>query len=97
MPTRARHGLSPKVIAAIMHHQRGRCGVCIQPLGKTYSIDHDHAQALLDGHDVSTGCPRCVRGLVCAACNSMLGFARDDPRTLRAGARWVEAFRSLRS
>lgn len=95
-PTRSRHGLPPKVVSAMLHRQGGLCGICLAPLGPTYSIDHDHEQARLDGHDEHVGCRNCVRGLVCAACNSMLGFARDDPRTLRAGARWVEAFKALR-
>jgi hypothetical protein len=41
------------------------------------SVDHDH---ITDR----------VRGLLCAACNSALASARDDPRILRAMAVYLE-------
>jgi hypothetical protein len=63
--------------------QDGRCAVCGRAASKLM-VDHDHA--CCPGVE---GCPRCVRGLLCGACNSMLGFARDDLATLRRAAEYL--------
>jgi hypothetical protein len=44
----------------------------------TWNIDHDH----------QTGK---VRGLLCGFCNSLLGYAKDDPATLESAIRYLEA------
>ena len=46
-----------------MEFQRGKCGVCSKDLKRDLRacIDHDHATGL-------------IRGLLCSACNSKLGF-----------------------
>ena len=89
----ARHGLSVKQIESIRHQQRDRCPICLRPLGPVPAVDHDHALAVLHGHDARRGCPRCVRSLLCNPCNLMLGNAQDDPARLRAGATYLDLWR----
>ena len=56
------------------------CAVCRGQLNSTTNkafLDHDHATGLF-------------RGVLCRGCNSALGFARDNPETLRALALYLE-------
>lgn len=89
-----RHGLSARDIAWMARQQSNRCLVCAGPLVEV-QVDHDHELAKSHPHPVSRGCKACVRGLLCRPCNSMLGFARDDPDTLRSAADYIEEARAL--
>lgn len=88
-----RYGLSTDDVAAMVRAQSGRCLVCARALREP-QVDHDHELARLHGHPEGRGCPLCVRGLLCRQCNSMLGFARDDPDTLRSAADYIEEARA---
>ena len=69
----------------------GGCMICrgTEP-GKdgSFCIDHDHNCC-----PGSTGCPHCVRGILCHDCNTTLGKMNDDPARLRAAADYLEAHR----
>lgn len=66
--------------------QGGVCAICHQPEirkgrggdDKPLAVDHCHVSGK-------------VRGLLCDACNNMLGRAHDDPQRLRAAADYLEA------
>ena len=63
-----------------MHEERGGlCDICGKPNagGELLFIDHDH----------ETGE---VRGMLCSACNSAIGFMRDLPELLRKAADYLE-------
>ena len=72
------------VSEAIVAHLRGTlqaCEVCGNPSGRKNQqlhIDHNHA----------TGA---IRGVLCGGCNQALGFAKDNPATLRSLAEYLEA------
>jgi len=53
------------------------CAICLRPFTETACVDHDH----------TTGN---VRGLLCQACNRMLGQSGDNPQILRSGAEYLE-------
>lgn len=93
---RSRHGLSPDALGGLLARQRGLCPVCGDPLGATYSIDHDHALARTHPHGEMTGCGSCVRGALHLECNSVVGFARDRPETLEGAARYLRAWYNLK-
>jgi hypothetical protein len=63
---------------ALFEAQGGVCAVCGHP-PKRYrlSLDHDHKTMAL-------------RGLLCHACNRLIGFARDNPERLRRAADYLE-------
>lgn len=46
------------------------------------SVDHDHKSGA-------------IRGLLCNACNHMLGQSGDDPKFLRAGADYIERYQAM--
>lgn len=85
------YGITAERYAEILAYQGGACFICQRAKGirKALSIDHDHAQAVLDGHDPDKGCPECVRGLLCQSCNKMLGHARDDPAMFERAAEYI--------
>jgi len=53
----------------MLAEQGGRCGLCRRKSKKTLAVDHCHKT-------------RRIRRLLCNDCNSMLGFAGDDPDVL---------------
>jgi Recombination endonuclease VII len=54
------------------------CAICggPPPSGKPYYFDHNHKNGKF-------------RGLLCQACNSMLGFAKDNPELLNEAAWYI--------
>lgn len=87
------HRLPPGTVEAMVARQGGMCLICGGPLGEGYVVDHDHELARRDGHDDRHGCPRCVRGLLDARCNGLLGFALDNPELLERAAAYVRLAR----
>ena len=74
------YGISAATWATIFAAQGGRCAICLldAPTGKGWCVDHDH----------ETGA---VRGILCSGCNTALGYFKDDPALMRAGATYVES------
>jgi hypothetical protein len=63
--------------------QRGRCAICGEDggrRGRRLDVDHCYATGTL-------------RGLLCSACNSGLGYFRDSPSLLRAAQSYLEKAR----
>jgi hypothetical protein len=57
--------------------QGDRCIVCDAGFTTSPCVDHCHVTGK-------------VRGLLCATCNLMLGYAQDDPSILRRAAEYLE-------
>lgn len=72
------YGLTPEQRDELLLAQGSRCALCRSdtPYGKGWHVDHDH----------KTGK---VRGILCGHCNLMLGYARDNPSTLRAAIQYL--------
>jgi Recombination endonuclease VII len=49
-------------------------------------VDHDHRCC-----DSARSCGKCIRGVLCDACNSTLGRVHDDPQWLRKLADYLES------
>ena len=65
-----RYNMTPEQYGAILVEQGGRCALCEHvPTTKALSVDHDHRCC-----PGLRSCGRCVRGLVCATCNRLLGW-----------------------
>ena len=63
------------------------CALCgrLEPGKKGWVIDHDHACCPGD-----RSCAFCRRAILCQWCNSALGYAHDNPTTLRRMADYIE-------
>jgi hypothetical protein len=69
-----KYGMTEADFAALVEEQGGRCVICPAP---PEVVDHDHRTGK-------------VRGLLCQACNKVLGFAKDDPVRLIAAANYLQ-------
>lgn len=85
------HGL-PRIDAHIRYQQQnGLCAICQLPTkdDKPLQVDHDHTHC-----DRATGCRDCVRGFLCAQCNSRVALVerilRFDPAPYLA---YIETWR----
>jgi hypothetical protein len=75
-----KYGITLDDERAMLAVQGGCCAICRKadlPDGQRWHVDHDH----------ETGA---VRGLLCRACNLLLGHAGDDPTVLAAAITYLE-------
>jgi hypothetical protein len=83
----SKHGMTAAQKAEIAAAQGG-CAIChrTEPSKKGWVVDHDHSCC-----PGERSCPKCRRGVVCAWCNTILGYAQDSPEILRAAAHYLES------
>jgi hypothetical protein len=79
------YGLSLNDYAEMYRQQDGKCAICCQP--EVNKDRHGNVRVLAVDHCHATGS---VRKLLCYACNSLLGQAKDNPDVLRAAADYLE-------
>lgn len=75
------HGMTPSDWHAMFTDQRGLCYLGGHPLPddrKKIAVDHDHTHC-----PKGRSCAICRRGLACSNCNTLIGYALDDPQLLR--------------
>lgn len=72
-------GLTEEDYLVLQEAQNNSCAICKKPFTTKPHVDHNH----------STGI---VRGLLCRACNSMLGFAGDNQETLRVAIDYLRKY-----
>jgi hypothetical protein len=70
------YGITVENWARAFHAQRGLCAGCREPMADPHT-DHCHRTGKF-------------RGLLCGSCNFAIGKARDNPRTLRRLAFYLE-------
>lgn len=79
-----KYGITAIDYDRMLAEQGGGCAICGTKnpgRGKYFFVDHDHRTGM-------------VRGLLCQSHNTMLGHAQDNPEVLRAGASYLEKYRS---
>ena len=84
---RWRYGITLDERDQMLAAQGGRCAICgaVEPGGQGWCTDHDHACC----PQKSRSCGECIRGILCFACNVMLGCVRDNPATLSAAVEYL--------
>lgn len=76
---KAIYGLAWEQYQDLLKNQNYKCAICNddKPGGiGDWHVDHDHVT-------------KKVRGLLCSACNLMIGKAKDNPEILEAGAQYL--------
>jgi len=78
------YGLLPEEFDARLSFQEGKCGICgivmIRP-----DVDHDHS--------CCTGrksCGKCIRGILCHKCNTIIGLAQDSIDLLERAIQYLK-------
>jgi hypothetical protein len=77
---------------ALLSAQGGKCAVCgvdapTDFRTRRFHVDHDHACCPTS----KKSCGKCVRGLLCHACNTGLGNFQDNPERLLAAVAYLTA------
>jgi hypothetical protein len=82
--------LTAEAYEALVRSQLGACAICCRPEegGRNLAVDHDHSCC-----PGSKSCGRCVRGLLCRACNNAIGMMRDDRAIIMAALVYLEPTR----
>lgn len=71
-------GISLEQYEQLLESQNGVCGICKKPPKRIHlAVDHDH----------DTGA---IRGLLCTHCNTVIGFAKDDPSILESAIDYLK-------
>lgn len=77
----SKYGVTLEHVQTVYADQKGQCAICELELPPLLSYTPRWYSAVLD-HDHETGL---VRGLLCSACNLMIGHAKDDTKVLYNG------------
>ena len=88
------YGLTRQAYEDLFCEQDGQCACCgdsMEFTGRHTHVDHDHTCCA--GQKT---CGKCVRGLLCSACNLMLGYAKDSDVRLLAGIDYIQRWRERR-
>ncbi len=82
------YGMSLEMYSTFLESQDGVCLACGKRSteDRVLYVDHDHACC-----PGTRSCGKCVRGLICQACNSALGQARDSVLILNSMKAYLEA------
>ena len=78
------YGLTPEQYAALLTKHNGGCWICGKTSERNLHVDHDHSCC-----DGEKSCGKCIRGLLCYNCNSLLGHARDNIDTLQSAIMYL--------
>jgi hypothetical protein len=75
---KARYGITKQQYDGLFERQQGKCAICNQKFSsRKLDVDHAHTTNL-------------VRGLLCRACNIMIGLAKERPEIFHAAANYLE-------
>jgi hypothetical protein len=91
-----RMGLTSEEYTEMLSLQGGVCASCGNPektidnrTGKVrrLAIDHDHSCC-----SGKKSCKKCIRGLLCQACNQALGILQENPENIKSLYRYIKQF-----
>ena len=93
----ARYGIDGATFDAMLSVQGG-CAIChtsdpgASDARGLWHVDHDHSCCPPNGNRSDATCGECVRAILCARCNKMIGHAGDDVTLLGAAIRYIGTY-----
>ncbi len=86
------YGISPATYRRLLDEQGGACRICRKPETATHqsgtlrrlAVDHDHKCC-----PGKRSCGKCVRGLLCARCNSAIGLVDESLAVIESMASYL--------
>jgi Recombination endonuclease VII len=82
---RTTYNISSEQYLEMLQKNNDSCWICNEKKDYWLHVDHDHSCC-----PGSKSCGKCVRGLLCHNCNSMLGHSKDSSDILRKAASYLE-------
>jgi hypothetical protein len=76
-----KYGLSKEKAIELVEDRNGACEICKEH--KPLVVDHHHDTGM-------------VRGMICSACNSMVGYSRENPDVLAACIEYLGKYHGTR-
>lgn len=84
------YNITPEIFHTLLHIQDYRCCICLVEFTDKLvpHVDHDHAccQGI-------KSCGMCIRGLLCARCNRILGAAGDSEEVFRNALIYLQVYK----
>ena len=82
-----KYGLTMSQYDALLVEQGGACAICQECPSdeRSLSVDHDHSCC-----PGAATCGECVRGLLCAPCNSGIGYLGDSAERLARATNYLQ-------
>jgi hypothetical protein len=81
------YNLSEEQYQKKLSNQGNKCAICRIKMSKP-GVDHNRACCNREG-----SCGKCVRGILCSNCNSILGFAKDSIKNLRNAIEYLKGYK----
>jgi len=84
------YGITPEQYEMLLLNQKGKCAICPIVLDKSTRktfpcVDHNHACC-----PSGKSCGKCIRGLLCARCNSAIGLFNESIEVMFAGIKYLK-------
>lgn len=95
----SRYGLKPGQYEAMLIEQDNKCAACkCEFTGESPSrrpaFDHNHACCAKPTKPKGS-CGKCLRGLICPTCNSVLGYVKDSIPRLEALISYLKKYDTI--
>jgi hypothetical protein len=78
------YGITEEEYQKMYDKNNGLCWICNKKTEYYLHVDHDHSCC-----NGEKSCGKCIRGLLCHSCNSLLGHAKDDIKILLAASSYL--------
>lgn len=79
------YNLTEEQYQKLYDKNNGQCWICNKSVSYYLHVDHDHSCC-----SGEKSCGKCIRGLLCYSCNSLLGHAKDSVDILKAATRYLD-------
>lgn len=80
------YGITKEEFDSKMASQDARCAICHKPLTRP-SLDHSHACC-----PGKKSCGKCIRGILCQGCNTIIGLAGDSVEVLSNAIEYLKGY-----